>query len=204
MGFVKMGLCKAGRVRCDKRKIARICEINQLGFRFHLYGVGSAADFDVDTIGEECRQPIGIVRCGIRLIFRKQPGDRTFRPRRQRNEPVRSSDQRIQCDMGHFLDRAIKMRHRYQGAKIVIARRILGIKRQPVMHCGGVSRAPGPQYTQHGADDRLDPLALAGVGKGHRPVKAVTIGDRRCGKAQRPGLLRDLLRLDRAFQHGER
>ncbi len=199
---MEMRFGKAGRVGCYQRQVAGIGEIQQVRLRLSLYGIEPTTDFDIETVGKECFQPLCIGKRGFGLILRKQAGQRAFAARGQRDQAVGPPLQHVQVDMRHFLQRPVEMRHGDQRAQIVIARLILRIERQPVMDRRRIGGTPRPQHAQHRADQRLDALALACVGKGHRAIKAVAIRDGGGGEAERPRLLGDLLGIDRPFQHG--
>ena len=203
MRRVEFRLGKAGRVGSDQRQIAVIGQVEQLRLRLALDRVQPAANLDIEAIGEQRLQPVGIGERSVGLILGEQAGDRSLAAGGQRDHAVGAPLQHVERNMGHFLQRPVEMRHRDERTDIVIAARILRIEGDPVMHRRRIGRPARPHHAQHGADDRLHALALAAIGKGHRPIKAVAVGDRRRRKTQGLGLLGDLLGVDRPFEHGE-
>ena len=192
---------EAARVGRDERQIARIGEIEQMRLGTPLHLVEPANDLDIEAIGEQGLQAIGIGLRARRLILGIEPGEPALPARGQRDQPVGVLRQRREIDMRHLLDRAIEVRHADQSAEIVVAGRVLRIERKPVEHRRDTLGQIGPRDAEHDPDHRLHPGIAGRVGIGHRRIKAVAIGQRRRRKAERRGALGDRLGLDRPVEH---
>eukprot|EP01035_Chromulina_nebulosa_P037092 gene37092-50039_t len=91
------------------------------------------------------------------------------------------SFQRCEIDMRCQFERPVEMCLRHQVAQILIARLVLRVERDPVDDRLDIVGHVGPRQPEHRADHRLHAGALARIGKGHRGIEPVAIGqcDRR-------------------------
>ena len=203
MCIAEAAIGKATGVGRDQGQVAIIGQVDQLLLGRHLDRVVATCEFDVQPVAEDRRKPTGIGFRPVRLAFRKQAGDTALATSGQRDQALAELLQRVETDMRGEFDRAIQMRRRHQGAQIVIAGHVLRIERDPVDHRADRVGHVGTRDAQHGADDRLYACLLGRIGKGHRGIKAVAIGQARGGKGVRLGLRRNRLGIDRAVEHRE-
>ncbi|MCY1170735.1 hypothetical protein D9M73_108220 [compost metagenome] len=193
---------EAARVGRDQRQIAVIGEIEQRRFGLAFDLVEPPGQLDIEPVGEQRLQAIGISQRALRLILGEQPRQAAFAPGGEREQAVGMPLQRREIDMRREFQRPIKMRARHQYAQVAIAILILRIEREPVDHrCGGV-RHVGAAHAQHRADHRLHPRRARGIAKRHRCVQAIAVGQGGGGKAQFLRALGNRLGLDRAVEHG--
>src|SRR4051794_4411876 len=101
-----------------------------------------------------------------------------------------------------LLKRSTEVRRGDELAKIGITLLVLGEEREPV-DARFAADLRWPRNRQERPDDRLHTSGETGVAERHRPVKPVTIAQRR-GREAKPGNpFGDGLWLHRAFEHGE-
>ena len=94
------------------------------------------------------------------------------------------------------------MRDRDKAAEIVVTGFILRKQHQPVERTGRAD-VSGPRDPEHCTDDRLDPLAEAGLAERHRRIQPIAVRQRHRRETQLGGMFGDCLGFDRAFEHGE-
>ena len=202
MRLVERVVGEAARVGRDQRQIAIIGEIDKRGFGGLLHCIAAPRELDIKASGEKRFQPVGIAACMVMLAVGEHPGQRALARPGQRNQPVGAPGERVDRHIGRMLDRAVEMRHRHQRAEIGIADIVLRIECQPVEHRLELAFMARPDDREEYAGDRLNPLRLARIGKGHGRIETVAVDQRDRRKAERARLLGDRLGLDRALQHG--
>ena len=199
---MKAGLGVEGGVGRDQGQAVGVSELDQARLGGFLGRDSAAAQFDVEAVGEQLGEVVGIgARLGV-LAIGEQPRERPLGAGGERDQPVGHPGQRVERDVRVFGDRAVEMRATDELAQIGVARLVLREQHQPVEHPGGPDTG-GARDAQRRANDRLDPLVETGVAERHRRVEPVAVGQRGGGEAQVRGVLGDRLGLDRALEHGE-
>ena len=201
MRVEEVAVREAAGVRRDQRQVALIGEVDQRLFGRLFDHVATAGELDIEAVGEQRLQPVEIGGGPVGLVLVDQPGERALAARGQRDQPVAAPFERGEVDMRRQFDRAFEMREADQRAQIVIAALVLRIERDPVERRGDAVGHARPRDAQHRPDHRLDAVLLGGIGKGHRGVEAVAIGEAGSRKAHRLGLFGDRLGLDRPVEH---
>ena len=200
MGGVESRVGIGGRVGRDERQVARVGKLDQPRFSCLLDRVAAPGKLDVQPAGEELLQPVEI---GGRLLLcplGKQPGKCTLRARRQRNQAFVQTLELVEDDMRLFRQRPIEVRRRDELAQVRVALVVLGEQDQPIE---GIAELRRPRDGEERPDHWLDALCDARVGKGHRRVKAVAVGQRHRRESELRCLGSDRLWLHRSFEHGE-
>ena len=200
--FAEARFLEARRIGGDERQVTRVGEIDQRLLRCFFDRVTAADKLDVEPVGEQRLQAIGIGRGARGLILGEQTRERSLAARGQREETRGMPFQRLECDVRRMFERSVEMRLADQGAQIVVTGRILRVERDPVDHRCAALRHVGAADAQHRADHRLHTSGKGTVGKSHRSVQAVAIGQSGGGKAELCRTLGDRLRIDRAVEHG--
>ena len=140
---VEIGLGVASGVGRDERQVERISEVDQARLGGLLGRVAAARQLDVQAIGEQRVELVGIGPRLVVLAIGEQAGERPLPARGQRDQPVGLPGERVERDMRFLVDRAVEVRGGHQAAQIVVAGLVLREQREPVDRAGGADRRRG-------------------------------------------------------------